>query len=792
MPDFPFRGTLPFFLLSAAILAGHVLAMAAWDGWIAVAALFGLLAGCAAACRFPVPVRAAAVAAFCGALAAGRTGYVDPEAVSRLLDREAVLRGSVRSVRQGESGWAGTAEDAELSTPDRSVVLRLKRVAVSIRNPAGSGSFPAELRATGRLHPFRGAGNPMEIPREWEALASGIQYAFSADASDAILLPPSGGVPLLASARERIDRWLVRVAGDTEGGLYLRSLATGRVPPASHPLSGLFRRTGLAHLFAISGVNVAVFFALHSLGVRGLAWLFRRRSGSPDLGRIAAFASLPACWGYVLMAGAPIPAVRSAGMITAAVLLWRCLGIRDAASGFSLLFLLSLAANPFPILSPSFLLSYGAVFFLIAAAGGGRAAPPDASGGESRRRKALRYAAAAAEAAAVAFFGTLPVSAAYFQGLPAGSILWNVLFGPLLGTGGVAGVALAVAGGAFGISALEAPVRLASRALSGAIGLLRLLSGDGAGYLPLPPAGPAAMAVATLLAAAGTLFLRSRGRKGWPAPVAVGIAFLAWIHLPFVGMPDARMSLTALDVGKGASHVLGFPGGGTAVIDCGSALRGDAGRRVLLPFLRSRGISRIELLVLSHPHEDHYGGAAALLEAMPVDEVWIPGSCTAGRFGRVLDGYRGRIRRAAPGDEYRRGHAGLAVRSAGSAGKGGANSESLVIEARCGRFSAWLPGDVESGPSAWGRAAGKGAEWRVLFLPHHGSSGADPAGWLSAARPDAAVVQNKICLVPGNLITSVRFFALENGALTLLTDGVSVAAGQEAGCLLWRYFCRIA
>ena len=56
------------------------------------------------------------------------------------------------------------------------------------------------------------------------------------------------------------------------------------------------------------------------------------------------------------------------------------------------------------------------------------------------------------------------------------------------------------------------------------------------------------------------------------------------------------------------------------LIDCGSALRGDEGNRVVLPFLRSRGVRRIDILCLTHPHEDHYGGAKAILSALPVGE----------------------------------------------------------------------------------------------------------------------------------------------------------------------------
>jgi len=71
----------------------------------------------------------------------------------------------------------------------------------------------------------------------------------------------------------------------------------------------LLRKTGLAHILAISGMNVAVFFSLHAFLVRAVLWIVRRRHGTPDLSRVSAISSLPVCWAYVLMAGAPVSAV---------------------------------------------------------------------------------------------------------------------------------------------------------------------------------------------------------------------------------------------------------------------------------------------------------------------------------------------------------------------------------------------------------------------------------------------------------------------------------------------------
>ncbi len=797
--DHPFKGQGAVFLLLLPFLVGVIVALAAWSAWPAAAALFLLLALCAAAFRLPAFATACAAMAVCGALAAGRAGLVDPAQVSPFLSEETVLRAALPEVRPTETGWIGTAGDAVVSSLDGTRSIRLRAVRLTVRNPDASVAFPCEVRAIGRLYPVLSRGNPGETPREWGAMAEGIQYGFAADAGKTVFLPagargswPAGS---FRSARERIGRWIARHAGASDGALYLKSLATGEVPPSSHPMVVLLRNTGLAHILAISGMNVAVFFALHAFLARSVLWAFRRRRGTPDLGRIAAVASLPVCWAYVFVAGAPVSAVRAAGMITAAVLIRNATGARASGFAWSVLFFATAIVDPVLLLSPSFLLSYGATFFLIVEFGGREAGEPS----RSASRRALRRGRDAFVASAAAFLGTLPVSALFFGGLPLGSILWNLLFGPVLGTAGVAGAFLAAVGGAFDVGPLGPPVRLAARGLDGALALLARLSGDGWGYVALPPAGVGATAACVAAAVAGSLLLRERGKAAWPAAAASALAFLAWIHHPYAALPDFRLTVTALNVGRGACHVVSFPGGRTIVVDCGSALRADAGNRILAPFLRGQGIRKVDVLALTHPHEDHVGGAAALLDQFAVGEIWLPEGIAVEAFGEPVARRASLVRRKSAGDAFVAGGASVVVRSSAPgirpdgtdpARGGGVNERSLVLEVRYGAVSVWLPGDVEHGPGAWGPPGDAERRLRILFLPHHGSPGAAPDAWTRAAAPAATVSQNSDCFTRRNLLPSVQDFFLENGAFTLRSDGSEAFCWQNGmpGALqfLWR------
>jgi competence protein ComEC len=791
--DHPFRGLGGLFLLLFSFLAGVFLGLLAGPAAGAAAGFLLLASVALLLLRAGTLHVACAVVALCGVLTAQRIPLLAPEAALPYIGVDVVVEGRVPEVRAADGGWSGVVEEAVVSLPGTGASLRPGNLLLYVRNPETAVSFPARLKSMGRLHAVRGHGNPGEIPRELSAMAAGAQYLFAADAAKAVFLQPARGERRIldgfARARRETGEWVRRHAGESNGALYLLSLATGEVPPYSHPMVVLLRKTGLAHLLAISGINVAVFHALAVFSLRLGIWVLRRRHGTPDLNRLPPLLSLPACWAYVLLAGAPTPAVRSAGMITLSVVAWNRLGTRAPGFAWSAMLCLTVAASPLELFSASFLLSYGATFHLIANCAILTAGEME-GGTEGWRGKAARWGAVAVRASAVAFLGTLPVSGAFFQAVPAGAILWNVLFGPVLGAAGVAGASLAVAGGAFGWDILGPPVRLASEGLTSALSLLDALSGSGAGYFAIPPPGLFATAVCSAVGIAGTIRMLRRGMRPWAATAVSSALFLLWAHLPLIALPAPGFSFTAINVGRGASHLATFPDGKMMLVDCGSGLRGDAGGRTVVPFLRRSGARRIDVLVLTHPHEDHYGGAAAVLSSFPVGEIWLPAGIPREDFGPAVSGFRGTVRPVRSGETALFGGVAVLARAPKEGAEGKTNDRGIVLEFRFGILSLWLPGDLEGGPSSWGGPPPGAGVLRVLFLPHHGSPGASPSEWVDFCRPAATVSQNGDCFTGRNLVRSGQRFLLENGAFTVRSGGKS--ATFEQGSLpgfirsLWR------
>jgi competence protein ComEC len=224
-----------------------------------------------------------------------------------------------------------------------------------------------------------------------------------------------------------------------------------------------------------------------------------------------------------------------------------------------------------------------------------------------------------------------------------------------------------------------------------------------------------------------------------------------WLAL---GELSDELRITILDVGQGDSILVQAPGGRTMLIDGGGGpgqhARGyDIGREIVVPALMARGVRRIDVLVITHPHEDHIGGLPAVVEAVPVGMVLDPmletDSGTYGRLCRAIEERRIARHRATEGQQLNLGRGIRAdvlnppePRLAGTGSE--LNDNSVVLRLVHGEVSVLLTADIDQVGAIRMSRLGEDLRSTILKVPHHGS--ADPAvpAFLDAVDPDLAVI----------------------------------------------------
>jgi competence protein ComEC len=515
---------------------------------------------------------------------------------------------------------------------------------------------------------------------------------------------------------------------DSRSAGVLAALAVGDQSAIDGPGWELFRQTGVAHLMSISGLHITLFAWL---AARAVGALWRRsarlvhRVPTPVAARWGGLALAAA---YAALAGWGVPAQRTVGMLALTVLLLS-LGLRWPALLVCLVAgaVVSLG-DPWALLQPGFWLSFMAVSLLMSSEPVRAMAAPPAPGGAGRWARWRASLRDGLRAQVVATLGLAPLSMVCFQQLSLVGFVANLVAVPVI-TFLVTPLALA---GLLWTPLLQA----ATWALQPVLWCLLALGKLAWATWPVP-AVPAWAGLAALLGAALLVM---------PLPWGLRLLGPMWM-LPLLWPalakpPPGRFELLAADVGQG-SAVLVRTAGHLLVHDAGPqyARDSDAGRRVLLPLLQARGERQIDELVLSHRDTDHVGGAAALLDRLPVRRLRSslpaahplrrPGlpqlDCAAGQAW-TWDGVRFEVLHPLPGE--------LA-----SADKPNAVSCVLRVQDALGR-SALLTGDIEA-PQEAELVHRLGAALRsdVLVVPHHGSHTSSSAAFLAAVAPRWAVIQ---------------------------------------------------
>jgi competence protein ComEC len=250
-----------------------------------------------------------------------------------------------------------------------------------------------------------------------------------------------------------------------------------------------------------------------------------------------------------------------------------------------------------------------------------------------------------------------------------------------------------------------------------------------------------------------------------------------------------RLEVHVLDVGQGDALVLVHPDV-TLLIDTGRHDRSD-----VVPLLRSLGVTRIDVLVITHPHADHIGQFDRVLAAFDVDEVWWSGASTTTRtFERAvaaLEASDARYEEPRAGATTMLGPLMIEIlHPAAGDPLGDLNDASIALRITYGAFRMVTTGDAER--SAEARMVARHGERLaadVLRLGHHGSSTSTTPAFLAAVSPSVAVYSagagNRYGHPHAEVVERVRASGVTlygtdvNGTVTVVTDGVTFEVRTE-------------
>ncbi len=717
----PSRGAL----LAGAVAAGVLLALAA----VAQRAVARSGAQACPAqilrCLTCLALPAAALAGFC---------YAGLQAQLRLADelafadegRDLRIRGVVASLPSAIDG--GTRFTFEVDPVEPAAPGVPRRLALSWYQPSRTVLPAQRWELSVRLRRPQAPMNPGGFDAEAWMLEQGIRAVGSVrtGAHDA---PPRliedlawRANPCIDRLRARLRALLLQLLQGRRYASVIVALVMGDQGGISDEDWSLFNRTGISHLVSISGLHITMIAALVALAAgaawRRVPWLLRHAS-VPTVRGLAAIAGGLA---YCLLAGWGIPAQRTLIML-AVVALAQCLRVRAPAAT-----LLAAAAalvclwDPWAVLAAGFWLSFGAVACIFLNDSGRLHA---ASNWRDKLRAGLRIQAAIT-------IGQVPLTLAIFGQVSIVAPLANALAIPLVSYV-VAPLALAGAAvctlGAWGAAAGAGLLHLAEGAFGVLARVLEWLTVPAWSWLALPM--PPVWTIALAVVGCGWLLAPA----GWPAR-GVGLCWL----LPMFFWPGTQPApgalwVTALDVGQGMAIVI-ETAGRVVVFDTGPrySAEADAGGRVLLPYLHARGITRVDVLVVSHQDMDHAGGAATLLRALAVDRVWT--SVEPGH--RLLAGARN-VSRCESGQRLALGELSLQVLGPPAAlyenPRASTNARSCVVLVQQGDARVLLTGDVPARQEQdivrrWPDVAAS-----LLVAPHHGSHSSSSETLIAAVRP---------------------------------------------------------
>jgi competence protein ComEC len=632
-------------------------------------------------------------------------------------------------------------------------------VALTVRQdgPIPTAVAGDSIFVTGKLRALHSYQNPGQPDRRAALSAQGIDVRLS-------VVPGSFRVSRHAesdSLLERLARWrdqlrqtLLLAMPGTDAALIMGMLFGG-YDGIERQTVREFATTGIVHILSVSGAHIALLAG-------AVFWLAGRLRLRQDMAAAIAAATMI---GYGFLSGFSAPVIRSVimGLICMTALAFDRRA--SAKRALALAVLGMLIYQPYNLFDISFQLSIGCTAGLLYL-------QPVLL---AWLRRGLPEPVAQAMAATLAAqLAVIPFLAWYFGTFPLISLVANLLVAPLLEAVILLGLLATILAGALEPLAQVLFVGV-SLLLGLGVELNRFLCRMPGGTLNLPAVGVAGSAVyyAMLLWTCG--FAEKWGLSPsrlwrWGAKnlaLSSGAALLFILLFGWLILRPGPLQVHFIDVGQGDATLIITPNRRAVLVDSGGALGAqtdfDVGERVVVPYLRHVGVNRVDWLILTHNHQDHAGGAAAVAAFVGVQQALLhqeePVSAAilrlqqAMRFRNLhspdelaeiqIDGVRLELLQAGElSEEPVEKTKNKEKPTAGNREKAASASEngrSTVVRLSYGRHQFLLTGDLE-GESEKKLMQQSQLASTVLKVGHHGGRKSSQTDFLQRVLPQYAVV----------------------------------------------------
>jgi len=581
--------------------------------------------------------------------------------------------------------------------------------------------------------------------------------------------------PVRTWVSERLDRLIGGAEAD-----FLKGLIIGERTHIPQEVKASFVNAGVMHILAVSGLHVAIVVMMLLISFRLLR--------VPE--NAAIILTMVFLVYYTFLTGAAASVARS--VVMACVFLGAKLVERrsDMYNTLALSAIVILFVDARQLFQPGFQLSFAAVFSLVylypKLFGAFTAIFPDRLIARTVPNLILQALAVSLAAG----IGTLPFSSLYFGKISLVSIIANIVVVPISNIVLALGM-LSVLFSTF--SWWLASIYAAATSFL-TLWMVKAVTFFGSAPFAFIDAHFSIMSSVGFYAALGFLLALIRSKKrGRVLITALVVANCIVIWRIYAGFELPHLRVTFLDVGQGDAAFIEFPNGATMLVDGGPRTATiDAGERFILPFLKSQGITRLDAIVLTHPHSDHLGGIPSIFRNIAVGKVYDAGSIApstvyqeylhgidslrleretlrAGSMLPICTGVRVYVLHPTQAFVSTSEHENL-------------NNQSVVLRIVYGRCSLFLTGDAEAEAEAamldrYGRFLRSG----VLKVGHHGSTTSTTAPFFQDIHPSLSIisvgVKNKFRHPSPSIVKRL----MEGGAMCLRTDELGAVVLEGDG-----------